>query len=59
MAKRAKKRKYTALEVVELLSRRASDESGKEDSEEESHISSDDSVAEDMFLQGEDITLDK
>lgn len=59
MAKSLRKTKYTAAEVLELCTRRQSDESEQEISDVDSEISSDDSVAEEMFAAGEDITLDK
>ncbi|XP_049445727.1 piggyBac transposable element-derived protein 4-like isoform X1 [Epinephelus fuscoguttatus] len=59
MAKMVLKTKYINEEAADLCTRRASDDSGAEVSEEDSEISSDDSVAEAMFLGGEDITLDQ
>ncbi|XP_039670607.1 uncharacterized protein LOC120567704 [Perca fluviatilis] len=60
MAKISKSRRYTLQEAVEECTRpRESDESEEEMSEKDSEMSCIDSVAEDMFLQGGDITLDK
>lgn len=59
MAKRLQKTSFSVTEAAELCTRRANDESEEEISDEDSDISSDDSVAEEMFLGGEDITLDK
>ncbi|XP_039679214.1 uncharacterized protein LOC120573509 [Perca fluviatilis] len=60
MAKISKSRRYTHQEAVEECTRpRESDESEEEMSEKDSEMSCIDSVAEDMFLEGGDITLDK
>ncbi|XP_039547063.1 piggyBac transposable element-derived protein 4-like [Pimephales promelas] len=59
MAKRTRKTHFLLEEVIEQCTRRDSDESEDAISDEESDISSIDSVAEEMFLDGGDMTLDK
>uniref|UniRef100_A0A672HNV6 PiggyBac transposable element-derived protein domain-containing protein n=1 Tax=Salarias fasciatus TaxID=181472 RepID=A0A672HNV6_SALFA len=59
MAKVTVKRKYTLQEVVEICTRRDSDQSDADKPEEDSELSPGDSQAEDLFLEGKDITLDK
>ncbi|XP_057178449.1 piggyBac transposable element-derived protein 4-like [Triplophysa rosa] len=59
MAKRMIKTKFTLDEVVEECTRRNSDQSEDDISDEESDVSSIDTVAEDLFLDGGDVTLDK
>jgi hypothetical protein len=59
MAKRNRKTHFLLEEVIEQCTRRDSDESEDAISDEESDLSSIDSVAEEMFLDGGDITLDK
>lgn len=58
MSKRTEKTTYTLAETVEECTRRDSDQSDEDVSEVESEISEVDSVAEDMFIRGEDILLD-
>ncbi|XP_057211316.1 uncharacterized protein LOC130567325 [Triplophysa rosa] len=59
MAKRMIKTKFTLDEVVEECTRRNSDQSEDDISDEENDVSSIDTVAEDLFLDGGDVTLDK
>ncbi len=59
MAKRLMKTNFSLEEVVEQCTRRDSDESEDDITEEESDVSSVDSIAEEMFLDGGDVTLDK
>ncbi len=59
MAKRLMKTNFSLDEVVEQCIRRDSDESEDEISEQESNVSLVDSIAEEMFLDGGDVTLDK
>ncbi len=59
MAKRLMKTNFSLDEVVEQCIRRDSDESEDDISEQESNVSLVDSIAEEMFLDGGDVTLDK
>ncbi len=59
MAKRLMKTNFSLEEVVEQCTRRDSDESEDDITEEESDVSSVDSIAEEMFLNGGDVTLNK
>ncbi len=59
MAKRLMKTNFSLEEVVEQCTRRDSDESEDDITEEERDVSSVDSIAEEMFLDGGDVTLDK
>uniref|UniRef100_A0A8C1G7H9 C-type lectin domain-containing protein n=1 Tax=Cyprinus carpio TaxID=7962 RepID=A0A8C1G7H9_CYPCA len=59
MAKRTMKTNFSLEEVVEQCTRRDSDESEDDISDGESDVSSVDSIAEDLFLDGEGVTLDK
>ena len=62
MAKSLRKNKYTAAEALESCTRRSSDDSEQEISDVDSDISSsrgNDTRAEEMFSEGEDIALDK
>ncbi len=59
MAKRLMKTNFSLDEVVEQCIRRDSDESEDDISEQESDVSLVDSIAEEMFLDGGDVTLDK
>ncbi len=59
MAKRLIKTNFSLEEVVEQCTRRDSDESEDDITEEERDVSSVDSIAEEMFLDGGDVTLDK
>lgn len=55
----AKRKTYFSLEeVLEQCTRRDSDQSEEDISEEDSDVSFVDSVAEDIFLDGGDATLD-
>lgn len=55
----AKRKTYFSLEeVLEQCTRRDSDQSEEDISEEDSDVSVVDSVAEDIFLDGGDATLD-
>lgn len=55
----AKRKTYFSLEeVLEQCTRRDSDQSEEDISEEDSDVSFGDSVAEDIFLDGGDATLD-
>lgn len=57
--KMAKRKTYFSLEeVLEQCTRRDSDQSEEDISEEDSDVSFVDSVAEDIFLDGGDATLD-
>lgn len=59
MSKRTAKTHFLLEEVIEQCTRRDSDESDDAISDEDSDVSSIDSVAEEMFLDGGDVTLDK
>ncbi|XP_055065254.2 uncharacterized protein [Misgurnus anguillicaudatus] len=59
MAKRTAKTHFLLQEVIDQCTRRDSDESDDAISDEDSEVSSIDSVAEEMFLEGGDVTLDK
>ncbi len=60
MVKRLIKTNFSLEEVVEQCTRRDSDESEDDITEEERDVSSSvDSIAEEMFLDGGDVTLDK
>ncbi len=59
MVKRLMKKYFSRDEIVEQCIRRDRHESEDDISEQESDVSLVDSIAEEMFLDGGDVTLDK